>query len=59
MSTVAAIVIVVVAVLLLTMLVAGGRRAARLRSHPDLGPVDDVAESRSHAEASRRGGERP
>jgi hypothetical protein len=56
-STVAAIVIVVVAVLLLTMLVAGGRRA-RLRSHPDLGPDDDVTESRSHAEASRRGDQR-
>jgi hypothetical protein len=55
-STVAVIVIVLVAALLLAMLVAGGRKAARLRSHPDLGPSDDdVTESRSHAEASRRG----
>jgi hypothetical protein len=54
-SIVAVIVIVVVALLLLAMLLAGARKAARVRSTPDLGAVDDdVTPYRSHAEASRR-----
>ena len=54
MSTLAVIVLVVVAVLLLAMLVAGARRSTRVRTAP--GPhADGLPESRSHAEASRRG----
>ena len=54
MSTLAVIVVVVVAVLLLAMLVVGGRKSVQARANQDLGPGDDDAPYRSHAEASRR-----
>jgi hypothetical protein len=54
-STLAVIVIVVVALLLLTMLVAGRHQAARVRTTHESDHPDDLPESRSHAEASRRG----
>jgi hypothetical protein len=55
MSTFGLIVIVVVALLLLAMLLAGGRKAARVRTAQESDHPDDLPESRSHAEASRRG----
>jgi hypothetical protein len=55
MSTLAVIVFVVVAVLLLAMLVAGAHKAPRVRTAHESDHPDDPPESRSHAEASRRG----